>query len=148
MTERRLNGRHVLAMFVCGFSIIIGVNVTLAVNAVKTFPGLEVANSYVASQSFDARRSAQQALGWTARVSYDDGLLQLTVTDAAGRVLDASGFAVVIGRPTTQVDDRPLVLPVSGGLPVDLAPGRWRVDLRSTGDSPAFNQSLSLWVAS
>ena len=58
MTE--LRGRHVGAMFVAGFGIIIAVNILLAVKAVGTFPGLEVANSYVASQSFDARRKAQR----------------------------------------------------------------------------------------
>ncbi len=49
-TGRPLTGWHVLAMFVAGFGIIIGVNLTLAFKAVSTFPGLEVPNSYVASQ--------------------------------------------------------------------------------------------------
>ena len=42
-----IKGWHVLAAFVLAFSVIIGVNLTLAFNAVRTFPGLEVKNSYV-----------------------------------------------------------------------------------------------------
>ena len=38
-TERPLTGWHVLAMFIGGFSIIISVNLALAFNAGRTFPG-------------------------------------------------------------------------------------------------------------
>ena len=65
MTERRFTGRHAALLFVGSFGIIISVNVALAVNAVRTFPGLEVKNSYVASQEFNDRLHAQTALGWT-----------------------------------------------------------------------------------
>ena len=59
--EFKLTGWHVLAIFVGAFGVIIGVNVALAWNAVATFPGLEVDNSYIASQTFDDRREAQEA---------------------------------------------------------------------------------------
>ena len=58
----QISGRHVFAGFALAFGVIISVNLTLAYNAVQTFPGLEVANSYVASQQFDANRAAQEAL--------------------------------------------------------------------------------------
>ena len=57
MTE--IKGWHVFAGFVFAFSIIISVNLTLAFNAVRTFPGLEVKNSYVASQSFEADQTPE-----------------------------------------------------------------------------------------
>ena len=60
----KLTGWHVLGIFGGAFGVIIGVNIALAVNAVSTFPGLEVANSYVASQTFDKRRAAQDKAGW------------------------------------------------------------------------------------
>ena len=78
---RELKGWHVAAMFCFGFSIIIAVNLTLAFNAVATFPGLEVGNSYVASQQFEERRAAQQALGWTAEAEYDGAAFTLSLTD-------------------------------------------------------------------
>ena len=36
-----LTGKHVFAIFATGFGVIIAVNLTLAFNAVATFPGLE-----------------------------------------------------------------------------------------------------------
>ncbi len=57
---RPLTGWHVLAMFVAFFGVIIAVNITMAWKAISTFPGLEVENGYVASQSFDAEMAAQK----------------------------------------------------------------------------------------
>ena len=56
--EKQLTGRKVLLIMCSAFAVIIGVNLTLAFQAVATFPGLEVKNSYVASQSFDDDRAA------------------------------------------------------------------------------------------
>ena len=56
-----LTGKHVFAITAGAFAVIIGVNVLLAVKAVSTFPGLEVGNSYVASQGFNTRKAAQEA---------------------------------------------------------------------------------------
>ena len=147
MTTRPLAGRHVLAMFVCGFGIIIAVNLTLAFSAVRTFPGLEVANSYVASQSFDARRAAQEALNWDVGVTYDGQVVSLRIVGADGVRLDPSRFTATIGRPTTRTADTPLVFDAEGDARVLLDPGRWRLDLQSApGDAP-FTQSLLLEVA-
>ena len=77
---RELTGRHVLGITVTAFAVIIGVNLVLAYKAVSTFPGLEVANGYIASQTFDAERKAQVALGWTAVPEYRDGRLTLALT--------------------------------------------------------------------
>ena len=55
---RELTGRHVLAITLAAFGVIIAVNMVMAVKAVSTFPGLETPNSYVASQEFDRDRQA------------------------------------------------------------------------------------------
>ncbi|MFN7052645.1 MAG: FixH family protein, partial [Gemmobacter sp.] len=60
----QITGRQVFAFTAGAFGIIIAVNVLMAYKAVSTFPGLEVKNSYVASQNFDTERRAQEALGW------------------------------------------------------------------------------------
>ena len=61
-----LTGRKVLAITVSAFGVIIAVNVTLAWQAIATFPGLEVDNGYVASQTFDAEKKGGSWLreGW------------------------------------------------------------------------------------
>ncbi|MEO1910759.1 MAG: FixH family protein [Paracoccus sp. (in: a-proteobacteria)] len=145
MTE--LRGRHVGAMFVAGFGIIIAVNILLAVKAVGTFPGLEVANSYVASQSFDARRKAQQALGWTARAQYRGGVLQLRVLDRDGTPAPIRDLTAHVGRPTEARDDVALALDAKGRAAVDLARGLWRLDVTGRADDgTAYQRAISLRV--
>ncbi|NNE53354.1 MAG: FixH family protein, partial [Sulfitobacter sp.] len=79
MTE--IKGWHVFTVFALAFGTIIAVNLTLAFNAVRTFPGLEVKNSYVASQSFDRQREAQLALGWEVSARVEGGELSLTILE-------------------------------------------------------------------
>jgi len=147
---RTLTGWHVLAIFCGAFAIIIGVNLTLAVQAVRTFPGLEVANSYVASQSFDADRAAQDALGWDVAVDLRDGVLRLDVTGADGRVVFPEVVSAVLGRATERQDDRtPAFVADATGLAAeaDVAPGQWilRLDLRAADGTP-FHRSITLSV--
>lgn len=145
MNGRPLTGYHVLAIFVIGFGIIISVNLKLAFSAVRTFPGLEVANSYVESQSFELRRDAQDALGWQESASYADGVLTLQVTDRDGAPISPALFEATIGRATTQVDDHDLTFDAEGKALIDLAPGRWRLDLRSReGAAVPFVRTLHL----
>lgn len=145
MTE--LRGRHVGAIFVAGFGIIIAVNILLAVKAVGTFPGLEVANSYVASQSFDARRKAQQALGWTAQAQYQGGVLQLRVLDRDGTPAPIRNLTAHVGRPTEARDDIALALDAKGRAVVDLARGLWRLDITGRADDgTAYQRAISLRV--
>ncbi|QFU08806.1 FixH [Rhodobacteraceae bacterium THAF1] len=145
MTE--LTGRRVAAIFVGGFGIIISVNLALAFNAVRSFPGLEVANSYVASQSFQDRRDAQEALGWRVDASYDGEQVHVAVLDASGDHAPAENLSVHIARPTEARDDQDLTL-TDGSARLDLARGTWRLDIAATApDGTAFAQAITLRVA-
>ncbi|SEN94140.1 FixH family protein [Palleronia pelagia] len=145
MTE--LKGRHVAAMFVGGFGIIISVNLALAVNAVRSFPGLEVANSYVASQSFEDRRDAQDALGWEAQAAYRKGMLHLSILDAAGAPAPVRDLSVHVGRPTEQRDDTALELDATGTARAVLAPGIWRLDISASApDGTPYRHALRIRV--
>lgn len=145
-----LTGRRVFLIFAAAFGVIIAVNVTLAVKAVQTFPGLEVKNSYVASQVFDAERSAQQALGWTLRPAYAAGKLRLSFRDRDGRPVRVSGLVATVGRPTEAADDRHPVFTAEGGdyvAPVELTPGRWMILMEAfADDGTRFHQRLELQV--
>lgn len=144
--KRELTGRHVLAITLTAFGVIVAVNLTMAYNAVGTFPGLEVANSYVASQQFDRRREAQQALGWTVRASHDGKNLRLEVLDAQGNHPMIRSLSATIGRPTHIREDRELDLIHEDGVfraPVALAPGAWLIHLTATAaDGTEFRQRL------
>jgi nitrogen fixation protein FixH len=145
---RELKGRHVAAMFLAGFGAIIAANATLAVQAMRSFPGLEVRNSYVASQSFDAERRAQAALGWTAYVTLKAGRLTVVFADAAGRPVQPATAALTIGRTTQAAEDEapPLVWTGSGyAAEVAGGPGRWVVHLTATAaDGTSWRQRITL----
>lgn len=142
----QLTGRHVLAITVGAFGIIFAVNMLMAFKAVSTFPGLEVKNSYVASQSFDRDRAAQQALNWTVTPEYDGQVLSLAFRDAAGLPARVKSLTATIGRPTHVRDDQALEFTYHGGLfqtPLSLAPGAWIIHIDAAApDGTAFRQRL------
>ncbi|HDR27145.1 FixH family protein [Rhodovulum sp.] len=152
MSTRELTGRKVLIIIVSFFTVVIGVNLLLAFKAVSTFPGLEVQNSYVASQHFDEMREAQQALGWSVAADYDAaaGLFLLRFTDADGLPVRAPEVEVTIGRATSNRDDRAPELAYYNGAfaaPMGLGPGYWTVRLEArAADGTLFRQRLQLYV--
>ena len=150
MTE--LKGWHVLAIAVSFFGVIIAVNAVLAVQAVSTFPGLEVENSYVASQEFDANRKAQEALGWTLATAYDPARkeLALTFTDAGGAPADLADLAVLVGRTTKAKEDSHPEFRREAGVyraAIDLQPGKWMMHVTAHArDGTLFRQRIDLYV--
>lgn len=149
---RPLTGWHVLAMFVAFFGVIIAVNFTLAWKAVSTFPGLEVEDSYVASQTFDAELAAQKALGWVLKPSYDAAAdqLRLAFTDAAGQPVTLGSLEVLVGRTTEAGDDQTPEFAVVDGVyvaPATLAMGKWMMAVTAhAADGTLFRQRIDLYV--
>lgn len=148
MTE--LTGKHVFAITVSAFAVIIGVNLTLAFKAVSTFPGLEVKNSYVASQGFNGRKAAQEALGWTLAPSYGEGRIDLAFTDRDGKPVSVQDLTVLIGRTTSTADDARPQFVQAGDVytaPLDLGQGKWMVKVTATApDGTLFEQRSELFV--
>ncbi len=146
---REIKGWHVLTGFIMAFGVIIAVNLTLAYQAVHTFPGLEVDNSYVASQTFDADRDAQLALGWDVSATLQGHQLALHI------VKDGQPIAPVIedaifGRATSVARDQTPNFAFDGDAlraTVDGGPGNWnlRVKARST-DGTLFQQRIVVKV--
>ena len=145
-----LTGKHVLAITVGAFSIIIAVNLTLAFKAVSTFPGLEVQNSYVASQGFNTRKAAQEALGWQIAPSYDAGRIDLAFTDRDGLPVQVTDLEVLIGRTTSTMDDaRPIFVAMGDvySAELDLARGKWMVKVTARSlDGTFFERRSELFV--
>lgn len=145
-----LTGRKVLAITVSAFAVIIGVNLYMAFQAVGTFPGLEVRNSYVASQSFDAERTAQKALGWELLPEYAGKELRLTFRDKAGLPADVTRLSATVGRTTMAASDITPDFTYSNGsyvAPMELAPGKWMVLLEAYAkDGTRFYQRIDLFV--
>jgi nitrogen fixation protein FixH len=145
-----LTGRHVFAITAGAFAVIIGVNLVLAVKAVTTFPGLEVKNSYIAGQGFDARKAAQEALGWTLTPVYKDGQVILIFTDRDGLPVKVRDLQVLIGRTTEASQDQwPAFRQGHDVYAADvvLAQGKWMVKVTArAADGTLFEQRTEVFV--
>ncbi len=150
MQARELTGRHVALIFVTAFTIIIGVNLKLAFSAVDTFPGLEVKNSYVASQSFDARRTAQQALGWQVSAHTTAETVVLTIQTTDGAPVQVQSLTATLGRATHVQDDLTPSFSFNGTAYVAEAPlgaGNWNIRMTAIAqDGTPFQQRVPLLV--
>lgn len=152
LARSELTGRRVLIVVVSFFCVIIAVNYTLASRAIGTFPGLEVKNSYVASQSFDRERAAQNQLGWTLTPEYDAaaGELRLLFADAEGLPAPIADLQVLVGRATEAREDKTPAFTRRAGVHVtelELAPGKWMMQVRAHApDGTLFHQRIDLLV--
>lgn len=143
-TVRPFTGRHMAAIMVAFFGVVIGVNVFMAHLATSSFTGEVVENSYVASQHFnrwldEAKR--EQALGWQAGAErIDDGRVVLTLV---GLPADAKVMAWA-RHPLGRVADRALEFrPVAGRrghfVSVEALPaGRWRLRIEVNAGAKAW----------
>lgn len=149
-TGRPLTGRHVALMFVTGFSIIISVNLFLAYSAISTFPGVEVRNSYVASQKFDENRTAQTALGWSVLAQARGGEVVLAITDTAGNPVEVAALEATLGRATHVRDDQTPDFVFDGAryvAPAQFAPGNWNLRMVARAeDGTMFQQRVILHI--
>lgn len=148
MAVKEITGKHVAIGFVAAFGLIIGVNLLLAFSAISTFPGLEVKNTYVASQKFNERKAAQQALAWTVTATHSNGMLRLLIAGADGQAVEVASLDAVLGRATHVKDDTSPDFRFDGAgyvAPVDLAPGNWNVRLLAVAeDGTEFRQRVVL----
>ena len=140
MTE--IKGWHVFATFAVAFGIIISVNLTLAFNAVRTFPGLEVKNSYVTSQSFDVDRAAQLALGWDVAAHLEGDELVLSIAED-GLAISPVIEGAIFGRATMVKADQFPDFTFDGTVhraPVRADAGNWNLRLRARADDGTLFQ--------
>ncbi|GGE04794.1 cytochrome oxidase [Tsuneonella deserti] len=141
-------GRHMTAILVAGFGIVIAVNLVMARFAVSTFGGVVVENSYVASQEFnkwldEADRS--RALGWKPAVSRaGDGRV---VIDFAG-----GGAPTQLGgtarHPLGRLPDQRLSFRMAAPgrfISTDVLPaGRWTLRLEGRGGEKSWRGEIPL----
>lgn len=118
---REFTGRHMLAIMIAFFGVIISVNFTMAWLAGSSWTGLVVKNSYVASQHYNEKlrqAEAQRNRGWKTKLTYQQGVFEFRLTDRNGTPVNFDQLALSVGRPATEVQDRNLVLR-------RIAPGRY-----------------------
>ncbi len=136
--QREFTGKHAAMVFGGFFGTIIAVNFTMAYLAVSTFPGLEVKNGYIASQQFNGRKAAQEALGWNVDAVAHGGQVVLSITDTDGNPVEAASLLATVGRPTQIKDDTSPEFEFDGSSYValaDLKPGNWNIRMVARADN-------------
>lgn len=147
--RREFTGRHMAAILVAGFGVVVAVNLLMAMLAVGGFSGVVVENSYVASQRFNTwlgRARRQDALGWQADVSrLGDGRIAVTTRS----VPTGAKVAATLRRPLGQreITQMPLMEEATGRY-VSARPlpaGRWiaRVGIAASGHDWVIEVPLS-----
>lgn len=145
---REFTGKHMLAVMLGGFGIIISVNLGMAYLAISTFPGVEARSTYVASQTFEANRTAQDALGWDVVATLDDGLLTLAIQDADGIPVQPKVQKAIFGRATHTGEDHTPDFTWTGTALIAMVPSRdgyWNLRLElESADGTIFRRRIQL----
>jgi nitrogen fixation protein FixH len=130
--NRGFTGLHMWLLALAFFGVVIGVNVLMATLAFRSWTGLAVDNSYVASQQFEEKRlahDAQTAAGWRATLSYLPGAARLVIVDGARQPVELGDVELRLNRPVGGHDDQVLRLERHGDgayeATVDLPSGLW-----------------------
>lgn len=153
-SHREFTGRHMLMIMLAFFGVIIGVNILMATLAVKSWTGLVVKNSYVASQEFNDRLAASRAqaeLNWRVQLHYQDGALNFSLTDTENTPVNVQSVEVALTRPIGISEDRILTLLRQGDgfrLEGEIPAGVWNVVITADiMDYPDFEHRARLIVA-
>lgn len=132
-------GRKMLLWMLSFFGVVIAANVVMMTFALITHSGTVVPNSYVASQDFNKRIAddrAQRARGWRVAFDHTAGVVNLAFEDAQQRPLGGLTVEGIVGRPVTEAFDKKVSMkegqPGLYAMPIDLAPGEWRLELTAT----------------
>jgi nitrogen fixation protein FixH len=148
---RTFTGRHIAAILVTFFGVVIGVNFTMAYFASATFGGLVVDNSYVASQKFNGwleKAREEKALGWTLNAARTaDHHVGVTLT-SAGQAMPDARIEALVRHPLGRAPERTLAFRALGnGRYESLQPlpaGRWVVHLHAAAHGRQLNRIVDL----
>lgn len=149
-----LTGKHVLAMALAFFGVIVAVEITFVVISLSTFNGVSETNAYYKGREYNttlAKARTQAALGWTVKASYAAPLFEI---NARKDDLALNGLSGQIMFSRQVVEGFDTMVPISflgdGRYQAVFAPdqkGRWHasITLQSTEGSE-FQQEIDLWV--
>ncbi|CUW43022.1 cytochrome cbb3 oxidase maturation protein CcoH [Brucella vulpis] len=137
-TSGTFTGWHMLGIMFMFFGVIIAVNLLMAYNAVHSWSGLVVQNSYVASQEFNNKAKTgkeQAALNWQSTPAYENGVFTWQLADHDGKAVAMMGGTVDFKRPVGDAHDTKVTLTVreSGILtaPLELGEGAWIMEVNA-----------------
>lgn len=134
-------GWHMIGVICLFFGTIISVNFYMAYQAVHSWSGLVVDNTYVASQQFNnkvAEAKALNASGLTDALDVTGDHIQITILDASGQPVVADDVTAMLKRPVGDHQDFTVQLPLLGQgvyrLERPVLDGHWIVDVSAMKD--------------
>lgn len=107
----RITGWHVLGVVIGFFALVIAVDVTFTVLAVRTFPGEVSVTPYEDGLLYNrkiAQMDAQAKLGWRAAAAARPKAVVLEMRDRAGAPLPGLAVTGKLERPATEAGRRML----------------------------------------
>lgn len=153
--EFQFTGKHMVICMLAFFGVIIAVNMYMATLASKSWTGLIVKNSYVASQKYNGelqKAAEQNSRGWKSSVSYAAGTLVLTLRDENDKVLIFDNVGVEIGRPAFEQKDQNLqFMPLSTGsnkIAIHLEKGIWALKIKGQVAGKEYRRDVRIHVDS
>ena len=156
---KSLTGKHVLAIILGFFGIMLAVNMVFLFFALSTFNGGEGGKAYQAGLDYNrtiAAARAQEQLGWSPRIEATTaGQVTVLLTDRNGAPVIALAVSGDIGRPAADKFTRPLVFKeVRPGTyaaePGALDAGNWVVNLSARANTESeiviYRAKERLWL--
>jgi nitrogen fixation protein FixH len=151
---RALTGRMVLAIVVCFFATVGGVNAVMMRLAMTTFRGEVVDHPYEAGLVFNsdiAAARAQAARHWTVEARFDTGVeprrIHVMARDAEGRpITGLKMIAEFLAPVNNRVDRRIRLEEREGGLyeaEASVSPGAWDFDIVAAREAETLFRSRS-----
>ena len=148
-TTGPFTGKHIALIIVAFFAVVVGVNLIMARAAVRTFGGVVVDNSYVASQNYNKwldLAARQKALGWSAKVARSsDGRVVVTMAGAPASGLTLRAEARhPLGRRPDQVLTFQRQADGSFRSNETLGAGRWKVRIDAQAEDQRWREEQDL----
>lgn len=136
-------GRHMLAVMVAFFTVVIAVNLTMAYLANTSWTGIVANDTFTASQQFNRiaeQAKAQNALGWHGALELKPDEVRYRLTGRDGRAVRIDAITVSFRRPVDERDDHTVkLLPAGQGVFAAqhaLKDGAWIVEVDAEAGLP------------
>jgi nitrogen fixation protein FixH len=157
-TAKPFTGRHMTAILVAGFGVVVAVNLTMATLASSTFGGIVVENSYVASQHFNRwldEADKEKALGRRIDASRRaDGRVAARLAGKALPGIAGTRVTAIARHPLGRLADVPLTFREQPGgewVSAEALPaGRWtlRFEVSAQGRTWRAEEPISAGTTS
>jgi nitrogen fixation protein FixH len=151
MNSGTFTGRHMAMILVAFFGVVIAVNFTMATFASRTFGGLVVENSYVASQKFNSwlrKARAEKALDWTVDLKRGARDRLEARLSAEGRGLSDARLEALVRHPLGMAPERTLHFQSLGDGRYEsvetLPTGRWILHVEVHAGSRTIHRIVDL----